>query len=85
MPFNFKKLGVENPFQPSDNIQGGVRLLSQLLRRYNNNYSLALAAYNAGEHAVARYGGVPPYTETRNYVKRVLRLRRAYARELGIS
>jgi soluble lytic murein transglycosylase-like protein len=78
MPFNLKPLGVQNAFEPKENIEGGVRLLASLKKRYNNNLSLVLAAYNAGENAVSKYGGVPPYKETRNYVKKVLKLRNKY-------
>ncbi len=79
MPFNFKKLGVKEPFEPHDNIRGGVKLLSYLLKKYKNNISLALAAYNAGEEAVQKYKGVPPYTETQNYVKKVISFQRRYS------
>ncbi len=78
MPFHDKNLGIEDPFEPAQNIEAGVRLLAELGKRYRNNLSLVLAAYNAGEEAVSRYGGVPPYKETQHYVKRVLRLRNEY-------
>ena len=66
-------MGVEDPFQPLQNLEGGTRYLRQLLRRYDGRLKLALAAYNAGERAVDRYKGIPPYPETQNYVEKVLR------------
>jgi len=72
MPATAKRLGVDDPFDPETNIRGGVREFSRLLDQYSGNLQFALAAYNAGEGAVARYRGVPPYTETRNYVSRIL-------------
>ncbi len=71
MPQTAAELGVVNPFNPEENIAGGVTYLRQLLDKYDNNEELALAAYNAGPTAVDRYGSVPPYRETKNYLARV--------------
>jgi soluble lytic murein transglycosylase-like protein len=72
--------GVANLQDPRQNIRGGVRLLRLLLDRFNDDAALALAAYNAGGPTVERYGGVPPYSETRRYVAAVLRFREQYRR-----
>jgi soluble lytic murein transglycosylase-like protein len=71
MPATARRFGVANAFDPVDNIQGGARYLKYLLDLYKGNYDLALAAYNAGEGAVQRYGAVPPYPETLNYLVQV--------------
>ncbi|MEO8433621.1 MAG: lytic transglycosylase domain-containing protein [Pyrinomonadaceae bacterium] len=72
MPGTGARFGVRRPFDPADNISGGVRYLKQLLQIYNGRVDLVLASYNAGEGAVAKFGHrVPPYRETRNYVKRI--------------
>jgi len=68
IPSTARRFGVSDVFNPVQNIEGGAKYLRYLLDLYGENYPLALAAYNAGEGAVARYGGVPPYAETRNYV-----------------
>ena len=78
MPDTAAELGVEDSddlFEPGVNIGAGLKHLSNLLGRYGGNEEKALAAYNAGSGAVERYGGVPPYAETKNYVKKVLDLR----------
>jgi soluble lytic murein transglycosylase len=71
IPDTARRFGVNNAFNPIENIQGGAKYLRYLLDLYGGNYPLALAAYNAGEAAVARYGGIPPYAETQNYVIQV--------------
>jgi soluble lytic murein transglycosylase-like protein len=73
IPATARRFGVANVFNPAENIQGGSKYLKYLLDLYGGNYGLALAAYNAGEAAVARYGGVPPFPETQNYLILVLR------------
>lgn len=72
MPGTANALGVANPFDPEQNIFGGAHYLRQQLDRFDGDESLALAAYNAGPGVVARYHGVPPYPETRQYVTRIL-------------
>jgi len=72
MPGTAADLGVDDVYDPRGNLDGGIRHLRGLLDRYDGDVRLALAAYNAGEEAVRRHGGVPPYAETREYVRKVL-------------
>ncbi|MDA8157818.1 MAG: lytic transglycosylase domain-containing protein [Deltaproteobacteria bacterium] len=72
MPQTQRKLDVTDPFNPSQNIYGGTEYLKSLIAKYRGNLPLALAAYNAGSKAVKKYGGIPPYDETRNYVNEVM-------------
>ncbi len=85
MPATQALLNVRNPFDPAHNIAGGVRHLSALLREFGGNITLAAAAYNAGSGAVQRFKGVPPYEETREYVRRVKILYRRYQDALASS
>jgi soluble lytic murein transglycosylase-like protein len=72
MPETARLHNVFNAFDPTDNIEGGVRHLKMLLERYQGNLELSLAAYNAGSGAVEKHRGIPPFAETRDYVRRVL-------------
>lgn len=74
MPDTARRLEVDDPFDPEQNVRGGIRELDRLIARYSGNLQLALAAYNAGEGAVERHRGIPPFQETRDYVARVLSL-----------
>ncbi|MBC7183004.1 MAG: lytic transglycosylase domain-containing protein, partial [Marinobacter sp.] len=79
MPGTAKEVGVANALVAADNIRGGVTYLAKMLTRFDGDIRLATAAYNAGPGAVSRYGGVPPYAETRAYVERVGILHERYA------
>ena len=83
MPDTARSLKVADRFNPKDNVEGGVKYLRFLLDTFRGDVSLALAAYNAGLNKVAKYGGIPPYNETRTYVNRVLLYMKSY-QESGI-
>jgi soluble lytic murein transglycosylase-like protein len=83
MPATGSRFGVGDAFDPAQNIKGGVKYLAFLLKRYNSNLTLAAAGYNAGEGAVDKYGGVPPYAETQRYVQRVGQLADRYRTALA--
>jgi hypothetical protein len=78
MPDTAKRFGVRDMFDPEQNVHGGTRYLAWLLRLFEGDVELACAAYNAGERAVQRFGGVPPYRETRDYVRKIAGLLRTH-------
>jgi soluble lytic murein transglycosylase len=78
MPENFKMLNLENPFDPWQNIRAGAQYFQKMYERFNGKLALSLAAYNAGPTAVDRYKRIPPYQETEEYVRRVLRYYRTF-------
>jgi len=78
MPATQLRFGVADPFDPPENISAGVAYLAELMDEFGDDWELAVAAYNAGETAVRRHGGIPPFNETREYVRRVGILRMRY-------
>ena len=80
MPETAREVGVRNPFDPTESIHGGALYLRKMLDSFDLNLDYALAAYNAGPNAVRKYGGIPPYAETLNYVKRVKHYFEHYSR-----
>ena len=85
IPATASRFGVGDVFDPNQNIRGGVQYLAWLLKRFNNDLTLASAGYNAGEGAVDRHGGVPPYAETQRYVQRVAQLADRYRGALSVQ
>lgn len=85
MPRTAKWLGVKDSFNPAHNIDGGVRYMRSLLDRFGGDIKLALAAYNAGSRHVRNYGGVPPFKATRIYIKKVLKYRQHFEKELAVG
>lgn len=79
MPDTARRYGCEDIFDPTQNIRAGSMYLRDLLKKFKNNHRLALAAYNAGESAVARYNGMPPFSETQQYVRKVMAFKGRYA------
>jgi soluble lytic murein transglycosylase-like protein len=80
-PATAKRFGVTDPFDPQNNIDGGTRLILELLMQFQGNIALTVAGYNAGDIAVRKYNGVPPYRETTDYVKYVSRIYDACKRQ----
>ncbi len=79
MPFTSRRLRVSDPFDPVENIEGGIKYIKELLGAFGGNVVHAVAAYNAGPQAVRKYSGIPPYPETQLYVKRVMTYYRQYS------
>jgi hypothetical protein len=86
MPATARRFKVNNPWNPAENIEGSAKYIAWLMRRFNNKVEYAVAGYNAGEGNVDKYGGIPPFKETRNYVKRVMsRYHSLYKEDSGLS
>lgn len=86
MPATASRFKVSNPWNPAENIEGSAKYIAWLMRRFNNNVEYAVAGYNAGEGNVDKYNGIPPFKETRNYVKRVMsRYHSLYKNDAGLS
>ena len=85
MPGTASSMGVANPLDPAESIEGGARYLGQLTKEFGGNTTEALAAYNAGPGAVRQYGGVPPYPETQSYVTKVMGYAESYRQQHGAS
>ena len=86
MPATARRFKVSNPWSPADNIEGSAKYIAWLMRRFNNNVEFAVAGYNAGEGNVDKYNGIPPFKETRNYVKSVMsRYHSLYKNDSGLS
>lgn len=85
MPATARRFSVNNPWNPAENIEGSARYIAWLMRRFNNNLEYVLAGYNAGEGNVDKYGGIPPFRETRNYVQKVMsRYHTLYKNDAGL-
>jgi len=72
MPETARNYGVKNVFDPAQNIEGGIKYLKDLIQLFDRKTSMVLAAYNAGQEAIKKFGGIPPYPETKNYIKRIM-------------
>ncbi len=81
MPDTARDLGIKDPLNPKENLEGGIKYLKRLMKKYDNDITLTLAAYNAGPGNVDKHNGVPPFAETRNYVTKVLKAYKEYTQE----
>jgi soluble lytic murein transglycosylase-like protein len=82
MPRTARALGVKDSFNPEQNIHGGVKYFSQLLNKFGGDHTLALAAYNAGSRKVLKHKGIPPFNETKGYIKKVFKYRKQFKQEI---